>query len=421
MSNLAPVSLIHPAAYKSGRPNGTRAALALIQADAWKERMYRLQAFLKACEGLPPDITDVFFTPNAFGKHRRLDCVAQLNALFVDLDPIQPTLFQGRDFLLSSVRDLVPEVIPEPNLLVCSGRGHWLLWLLEPTPAQALPLWLEVENYFVRSLAHLGADPKAKDVTRVMRLPGSINSKTGQRVTFEQLHGDRYRLDQLAERGYLIRKPKPEPRRLAVAARSKPREATPVHPKLFTLYSLHKTILEDLQRLADLRGRELGGHREYFLFIWRNCLARLGQSPDDSERQLRSVALQYLGSKRLPDREWMRTTMSAYRARHRTAQGDEATGYTLRNSWIIERLKITPDEQREMQTLIQRAEKYRRANEARRPQRAKQTRTEFLTQAEDKRTEIRRLKQENPELTQRQLAERANVSQMTVSRALKES
>lgn len=418
MNNLAPVSLIHPAAYKSGKANGTRAALALLKSDAWQERMYRLKAFMEVCEGLPPDSRDVFFTPNAFGKHRRLDCVAQLNALFVDLDPVQPTLFQGRDFLLNSVRNLVPAVIPEPNILVSSGRGHWLLWLLEPTPPQALPLWIEIENYFVRSLAHLGADPKARDVTRVMRLPGTINSKSGQRVTFEQLHGDRYRLDDLAARGYLIRKPKFEPWKLTIAASSKPREETPVHPKLFTLYSLHKTIIEDLQRLADLRGRELAGHRQYFLFVWRNCLARLGQSPDESERQLRSVALQYLGSKQLPDREWMRTTMSAYRARHKTAQGDEATGYTLRNSWIIDRLKITLEEQRELQTLIQRAEKYRRANEVRRPKRAKQTRAEFLTQAEDKRTLVLRLKAENPSSSVRELSKVANMPKSSVHRCL---
>jgi hypothetical protein len=414
--SLAPVSWIHPPAYTSGRPNHTRAALALLQSDAWQERMYRLKAFIEVCEGLPPDSRDVFFTPNAFGKQRRLDCVAQLNALFVDLDPIQPTLFQSRDFLLSCIRDLVPAVIPQPNILVCSGRGHWLLWLLEPTPSQALPLWLEIEAYLVRSLAHLGADPKAKDVTRVMRLPGTINSKSGQRVTFEQLHQDRYRLDQLAAGGYLQRKPKAESRPLAIAVRSKPREETPVHPKLFTLYSLHKTIIEDLQRLADLRGRKLAGHRQYFLFVWRNCLARLGQSAEESERQLRSVALQYLGSKQIPDREWMRTTMSAYRAKHTTAHGDEATGYTLRNSWIIEHLNITPEEQRHMQTLIQRAEKYRRKNESRR----ERSREEFLQQAADKRIEIRQLRVEYPEAPVKKIAYMANVSVRTVWNALKQ-
>lgn len=414
--SLAPVSLIHPPTYSSGRANGTRAALALIRSEVWQERMYRLKAFLEVCEELPPDSRDVFFTPNAFGKHRRLDCLAQLNALFVDLDPIQATLFQDRDFLLSSVQDLVPAVIPQPNILVSSGRGHWLLWLLEPTPAPALPLWIEIENYFVRSLAHLGADPKARDVTRVMRLPGSINGKSGQRVTFEQLHSERYRLDQLAERGYVIRKPKPEPRKLAIAARSKPREETPVHPKLFTLYSLHKTIIEDLQRLADLRGRDLAGHRQYFLFIWRNCLARLKQSSEDSERQLRSVALQYLGSDQIPDREWMRTTMSVYRAKHKTAQGDEESGYTLRNSWIIEKLAITSEEQRHMQTLIQQAEKYRRKNEARR----EVSREEFLQKAEDKRAEIRWLRKEYPDAPVKKIAYMANVTTRTVWRALKD-
>lgn len=414
------LSLVHPSQYKKGALNRTRAALAELKASGWSEHLHRLEALLELCEALPEDALDTFFTPNAFGKKRRLEHVAQFNALFVDLDPVLPTLFQEREFVLGEIRALVPAVIPEPNLLVSSGRGHWLLWLLEPTPPKALPLWQKIEDYLVRSLAHLGADPKAKDVTRVMRVPGTINSKTGKRVTYELLHENRYRLDDLAEQGYLIRKPRPEGRMLSVAVASKPRSETPVHRKLFSLYSLHWAVLQDLQRLADMRGRKLKGHREYFLFIWRNCLVRLGQSPAESERQLRSVALQYLGVEQIPEKEWMRTTMSAYRAKHTNAQGDEETGYTLRNSWIIERLQITPEEQREMQTLIQRAEKYRRANKERKPKRAKQSREEYLAMAEDKRLEIRRLKQQHPEWSQRQIAQAANVSQKRVWAALKE-
>ena len=158
----------------------------------------------------------------------------------------------------------------------------------------------------------------------------------------------------------------------------------------------------------------LAGHREYFLFIWRNCLVRLGQSPAESERQLRSVALQYLGAEQIPEKEWMRTTMSAYRAKHTNAQGDEESGYTLRNSWIIERLQITPEEQREMQTLIQRAEKYRRANKERKPKRAKRSRAEYVKQLENKHAEIQALRVAHPELSLRKLAELANVSTATV-------
>lgn len=420
--NQSALALIHPPQYKSGAPNRTRAALAIMRPKSWSEKLYRQRGFLNAVNQYSKNTRDLFFSLNGFGQYRRIEHLAQLNALFVDIDPMKADIFgQNQELLMEYVNQLIPHKLPQPNMLVSSGRGSWLIWLLEPTPAQALPTWNKVQSYFVDSLLHLGADPKCKDVTRVMRVPGSINSKTNQTVEFKVLHENRYRLDDLARQGFVH--PKPAVRKPLL--KPKTRQETSVHPKFFTLYSLHHGILQDLQRLAELRGRNLKECREYFLFIWRNCLARLGQSPEESERQLKSVALQYLGKKPLPDKEWMRTTMSVYRAKHlpKNAEPDcdeEETGYTLKASWIIEKLGITPEEQTAMKVLIGKSEKYRRKNDARRPKRAKQSREDYLNDAETRRQQIIDLRQQHPQATIQELANSLNIDKSTVSRALKE-
>ena len=400
---------LHTPTYKNGKPNSSRIALIQTQ-NGWQERLYRFNQFLEACQQIPPELEDVYFSLNGFGRHRRTDSVVQINNLFADIDIYG--LFQDPDFVLESVHELIPDTIPKPGMVCYSGRGLWLIWHLVPLPKEALARWALMQEHLVNLLGHLGADKKVRDVTRVMRFPGSLNSKSQTRVRFEIWHEERYALHDL-EKLY----PPPKKNR-STSKRAKPKESTPVHPKFFTPSSLNLGIIEDLKRLAELRGRQLKGHREYFLFIWRNCLAQLGTSPEESERQIRSVALEFLGSERLPDREWVKSTMSAYRASFECKDGTQVQGYRLKKQWIIDALAITPEEQVKMQILIGTAEKYDRKNTKRRPQKAKQSRAEYLASYKEQRAKIRQLKHDEPKLTGKEIAMRLNLSSKTVYRAL---
>jgi len=144
-------------------------------------------------------------------------------------------------------------------------------------------------------------------------------------------------------------------------------------------------------------------------------LAQLGVSPEDSERQLRSAALQYLGSERLPDREWTRSTLSAHRASFERSDGSLVQGYKLKTQWIIDALVITPEEQTKMQFLIGTAEKYDRKNK----RRSKKQISEVSADAQKRYELIRQAKAADPELTSLQLADLFKVSRRTVFNALK--
>jgi hypothetical protein len=409
---------LHADTYKNGGKNKSKVALARTDQGLWQEKLYRLHKFLEACEQLPPELEDVYFSLNGFGPHRRLDCLVQINCLFADLDIY--SLFQNTELVMDTVKELIPESIPRPGVIAYSGRGLWLIWPIEPLPRQALHRWMKLQDTFIKALRHLGADTKVRDVTRVMRLPGSVNGKNKQPVRFEIWQEERYAFSQL-EQLYLPQ-PKHKPSHPLIKPerqRSKSRSETPINPRFFTPYSLNITIIEDLKRLADLRGRKLKGHREYFLFIWRNALAQLGLEAHESERQLRSVALQYLGSERLPDKEWVQSTMSPYRASFEREDGSITQGYRLTKDWIIDALAITSEEQQQLQLLIGTEEKYRRKNDKRRSRRAKKTRAEYLKANQDQRQQILELKMQNPELSIRDLARLTNIPKTSVHRYLK--
>jgi len=409
--NKANIQILHPPTYSTGRKRNSRIALAQRLPEpqsSWRERLYRLPDFLAQIDDLRArELTqDLFFSLNAFGKYRRLEHLTELLALFADLDCYQQRM--SPEFTRLELSDLILEGrIPKPNIIAYSGRGLWTLWLLEAAPKASLPLWSALMDHFIAQMRDLGADTKARDASRIIRVPGSWHSDANVEVVWEVLHDHRYRLDWLRDE-YLPTLPAPSPK--------KPNNRVFVHQKFMSLFSLHMGMIEDLKSLAELRGRDLRGHREFFLFIWRNCLVRLGYSPEESEREIRGVALTYLGDEVLPDREWMRQTMSAHKAKHKTKDGDEANGYTLSGAWIMDRLAITEDEQRHMKVLIGRKEKYRRNNE----RRYKKTRAEYIAQCAEMRSQIRRAKGMNPYVSNRELAALFGVSKDTVRNALKE-
>jgi hypothetical protein len=76
-------------------------------------------------------------------------------------------------------------VIPPASIIVRSGRGMWLLWLLRDPkqPEQAAQAWPEKVELYAKiqkaigeKLSILGADLQAQDAARHIRVPGSLHT-----------------------------------------------------------------------------------------------------------------------------------------------------------------------------------------------------------------------------------------------------
>ena len=80
-------------------------------------------------------------------------------------------------------------MIPPPSGYIFSGRGLWVLWLIgdrehanlpQRAFAEKIQIYDQIQAKLKQILAHLGAE--AKDASRVARIPGSSNSKSGDQV-----------------------------------------------------------------------------------------------------------------------------------------------------------------------------------------------------------------------------------------------
>ena len=129
------------------------------------------------------DKENIYISMSTFYKPmRRIETIKEIGSLFIDLDTYN-TKFTKTQILMNLEENYFNRSIPIPNLIIDSGRGLTLVWSIEKVPYKALSLWKAVQEYLYSQLKEFGADRKALDVTRILRVPGSINSKSGTRVT----------------------------------------------------------------------------------------------------------------------------------------------------------------------------------------------------------------------------------------------
>ncbi len=202
---------------------------------------------------------NVFMSLNTFySTFRRLEYLKELKAQFIDLDTYK-TGFTKEQILMNLEENYFNQSIPRPNFIVDSGRGLYLIWLLNSVPSKALPLWKAIEEYLYSLLKPFGADRQALDPTRVLRVPGSINSKSNTIVKVIDQYDYVYDLREI-QKEFL-----PELEERKAKKKGRPSKTVFIHRER----SLYYARIQDIIKLCELREYDLKGNRELVLFLYR--------------------------------------------------------------------------------------------------------------------------------------------------------
>ena len=340
---------------------------------------------------------DVYISQNTFNnRSRRLTHLKELKALYIDIDCYKVNLSkEATKYFLEN--DLYGQ-IPVPNMLIDSGRGLYYIIFLENTKVEDLPKWQLVEHYLYEKLKNLGADNKALDATRVLRVVGSTNSKNNELVKVIDTYDYQYTLDEIIE-NYIPevnedRKEKQKPKGVRKKGRKKK------FVSLFNLYNLYYTRFKDIKKLVEIRNYEMTGYREITLFLIRYFL-NVYHGDDDLVME-EVIEINNSFTEPLEINEVFNATRSG-------AIGATESVYKYSNDKLIKLLDITPSEQKEMATIIGKSEKYYRNNKNRRDNRRDEN---GLTQRESSKlnneNEILELKRKK--YTLKQISEKLNLS-----------
>ena len=151
-------------------------------AGGWTHKWCRGRDVLCTLQRLKasPDFTkrNIYVSQLEFSERKRtVNSVAAMNVSFLDLDgklARNQTPEEWRDIVLKHCQRYA---IPEPNEMVFSGNGIHVKWIYtRPASRNQLERWSRVERLLFAQFETLGADAKALDAARVLRVPGTRRS-----------------------------------------------------------------------------------------------------------------------------------------------------------------------------------------------------------------------------------------------------
>ena len=343
---------------------------------------------------------NIYITLNTFYKPcRRLECIKELNCVYIDLDYYK-TKYTKDQIIMNLEGNYFNKIIPATNYIIDSGRGLALIWLINKVPSKALPLWKAVQEYLYKQLKEFGADRQALDATRILRVPGSINSKSKTVVSIIDEYDYIYDLREI-QKEFL-----PELR---------PDEKKKGRPKkinyIYRERSLYYARIQDITKLCELREYDLRGHREIILFLYRYYLCSF---TEDVQKALGDVLeLNSMFIYPLKENEVIRATRSAEKC-----YLDKNKEYKYKNDTLIELLEITEYEETQMSTIISKNEYKRRHREREKNRYLEKLKADGKIKEKDKllqrRIKIKDLLAEG--LEQKDICLRLNISKRTYIR-----
>lgn len=416
----------------------TLAHRELTKERRWRELHHPLSLLPEVIRDCPRNL-DSYLSQAEFARERRLLVnLSRVGVLWVDCDTYSTPAYSDHhpEQVAGAVRLHCEDIgLPTPSIIMFSGRGLYLKWvLMSPLQATDLPRWNAVQAMLTLAFDEFGADHGARDGSRVLRLVGTVNTKSGEytRILWENRQGGelvRYDFDMLADELLVEQEGIEEPPSTVISPVWENRALVQrdVHRQTrLTRQTLHWARLRDIRTLLKLRGwpEPVPGYQDKCLWL-ATCSLAWAVQPPQLRQEARQLAAEFCPSWRpIEAMAVLSTTLQRAEAASmgKAIQLDgkqRDPRYIFKNDTLINSLRITSDEMQHMATLIDSAEKRRRNRELKERQRREAgavERTLYLGAAEDRRTTARLMAAQGRGV--REIARDLGVAAMTISRYL---
>ena len=358
---------------------------------------------------------DIYYTPNTFNSpiKREREYLWQLHRFYIDIDHKKGTEPINPFEVVVAVEQLVEEKkIPQPTQYIDSGRGIHIYWDINNCHIMLLDLWEKIENHLFntikeleRSIKNISVDTRVKDPTRLLRLPGTINSKSNSKCySMLKNEGNIYNIFDL-KKAYI-----------KVNKQYKKNKSKITYLPTKNLYTLNMSRIEDFKHIVSLRNGDIKGYRSTLIMLYSYHYRLVNEV---TVEELIKVTKEFNKSFKEPYKA--KELISVCRSVNRTVkhfQEDNNKGYKFTNKYIINALDLEEQEQEQLLTIISTRVKYDRKNKKRNESRRNE---EGLTlkQAELKELNSKVVELKEQGLSLRKIAEKLNITLGKVQRVLK--
>lgn len=381
------------------------------------QRSYPVNELLDHVE---PD-KDCYTSMNTFFiKRRKKSDVRHLNALFVDIDYYGVPGVTKQTVLDTLEFNVKKELIPYPTFIIDSGRGLYFIWKIEDVPGKfvrAIRLYNTVQDYIYNLFKDVGADANALDVSRVLRLPATKNTKANKNV--EVIHYSEkslYTLRFFQEYVNVFNE-----YNVSTKVKKAPKKPQMTFKHMYNTFTLHVSRIRDIETLCRLRNYDVSGLRDQIIYIYyyynllvhrdkhialhnaKELNAKFKEPLDDSEVRSFIISAEQTAMDKIANKE--------------VPSGYKYAGYNFKSETLIKKFKITEDEQQHMLITISTRVKYDRNNIKRTPR----NEDGLTKRQQDKQYLVGRVKElKERGYKQREIAEMLEITERHVKRIYKE-
>lgn len=227
-------------------------------------------------------------------------------------------------------KDYFNQDLPVPNIIEFSNNLR-LIYIFESVigaTKKSVSMVNRIISKLTEVVRDMGGDRQT--VNSMVRLPGSVNTKTGDRVQTILYSDYKYSVSEILDGWMNVYNP----------SKMKKKKNVTYLPK--TTRTLCTGIISDLEKIVLLRDGDMEGCRAYFFHIYSSMLLSLGYDQDEIYQQTSAINKEL--KKPIPN---LRTKLSK-------------KAFRFKNATIIERLSMTQDEIAKMSIIIDKKEKSER-------------------------------------------------------------
>lgn len=364
---------------------------------------------------------NVYTTVNTFNKYKRVqENVAFYTGIYIDLDCHEIkgyTVEQSLKITLSHLESCYRRgTLLRPTMLVCTGRGYAVYYILDNTIANtekaknSINYYRLIKNRLFQKYDRIlkekpgaaSVDPSVKEDARITRLPGTINHNNGSWChlidinTNDEGEATYYSLNSIAEGNHLFSTAE------TTSKKKKPLKYIYISDFKYPVLMLR---LEKLKALQNMRlQNKTEAYRENTCFVFYNTAMQLF-GKEVATLEVKAFNKNFLNP--LEEHEIVSAINSVNRIEPTDSKNERTGGYHLTDKWIIERLGITDTENKQIGF----------GYNTKKIERAK-TKQENTERRESRNNQIILYVKENPDKTYKEISELFNISLATLKRIL---
>lgn len=251
------------------------------------DRMYDIETFLQEVKLLVNnEVEDSYFSINSFRRSEKQSSrVWHLNAFVLDFDYYKIKKYKGlsaTEMYEIHIRDKLPL---DPTALIDSGRGLYVIYSFKHACKAMVSTYKSIYKTFCKKFKEYGMDPNAMNVTQIIRIPGTLNSKSLRYVEVLEYHDTNYELKDFFHLFTFSREEVNDYKLNQKKKDDKPLELDADRLQKRFQFREEQTaqIILDLKKLIQLRNEtaHYDGYRELLIYIVRKRMRWKGSSLQD--------------------------------------------------------------------------------------------------------------------------------------------